>query len=172
MLRTLGERVAALGLADVEFPLVSTERNAPVRDFLQEALAGYADEANAPATYRVPVAVAAQLEWRIDENAPVRVDAKAKPRAAALPAPERPPYEEIALALTDLPGVTAQLRLAALPAGRHLRPYVAPSNAVEQRVCTLFADLLGVGRVGIHDHFFELGGHSLLATRLVAACQK
>ncbi|HEX6864015.1 MAG TPA: non-ribosomal peptide synthetase, partial [Thermoanaerobaculia bacterium] len=46
--------------------------------------------------------------------------------------------------------------------------YVAPRSAVEALLVGLWAELLEVERVGVHDSFFELGGHSLKATRLVA----
>ncbi len=47
--------------------------------------------------------------------------------------------------------------------------YLAPRNATEELLCTLFAQALQVELVGIQDDFFEIGGHSLKATKLINA---
>lgn len=48
------------------------------------------------------------------------------------------------------------------------RRYVAPRTPVETAVATVWAEVLGVERVGVHDDFFDLGGHSLLVLRVAA----
>ncbi len=46
--------------------------------------------------------------------------------------------------------------------------YVAPRNSVEVMLAEIWADLLQVERVGVHDNFFALGGHSLKATQVIS----
>ena len=46
--------------------------------------------------------------------------------------------------------------------------YTPPRSVVEEIVTALWAEVLGVPRVGIHDAFFELGGHSLLAVQVLS----
>ncbi|MBP5222589.1 MAG: AMP-binding protein, partial [Lachnospiraceae bacterium] len=49
----------------------------------------------------------------------------------------------------------------------YAREYEAPVSSLEEKICGIFCEILGTGRIGRKDDFFRLGGHSLRATRLV-----
>jgi amino acid adenylation domain-containing protein len=46
--------------------------------------------------------------------------------------------------------------------------FVEPGNSIEAQLARIWADVLVLDRIGVHDDFFELGGHSLTAARVVA----
>ncbi|HEU4561891.1 MAG TPA: amino acid adenylation domain-containing protein, partial [Longimicrobium sp.] len=74
--------------------------------------------------------------------------------------------------LEQLPLTPAgKLDVRALPApelGSTEGQSAAPRTPVEEVLAGIWAQVLGLERVGVHDHFFELGGHSLLAIRVVS----
>ncbi len=61
----------------------------------------------------------------------------------------------------------------ALPEPGKARPdldteYVAPRTPIEVELTKIWAEVLYLNRVGVHDNFIDLGGHSLAATRVVS----
>jgi acyl carrier protein len=61
----------------------------------------------------------------------------------------------------------------ALPEPGRARPRmgadrVAPRGPLERAVAAIWAEVLGLDEVGVHDAFLDLGGNSLLAMRVVA----
>ena len=50
--------------------------------------------------------------------------------------------------------------------------YVAPRSALELSLAEIWARVVGVDKVGIHDNFFEIGGDSILTIHVVAALRQ
>jgi acyl carrier protein len=63
------------------------------------------------------------------------------------------------------------VRLLPPPDVRLLPPevaFVAPRTPAEEAIAAIWAEVLGMDRIGVEEDFFDLGGHSLLATQIVS----
>ncbi|HEY0226306.1 MAG TPA: amino acid adenylation domain-containing protein, partial [Mycobacterium sp.] len=79
------------------------------------------------------------------------------------------PTAVVALAALPLT-VNGKLNKRALPAPEYTdREYRAPATPDEEVLAGIYAQVLGVERVGVVESFFDLGGDSLSAMRLIAA---
>ncbi len=89
---------------------------------------------------------------------------------------ERLPAYMVPAALVDLDSIPltphGKVDRKALPEPEPDRPeldlpMVAPRTPAEREIARIWAEVLRVEKVGIHDNFFDLGGHSLLATQVI-----
>ncbi|HEV2733436.1 MAG TPA: condensation domain-containing protein, partial [Longimicrobiaceae bacterium] len=65
----------------------------------------------------------------------------------------------------------------ALPPPDGVRPgegagYEAPRTGAEESLARIWGEVLGAGRVGVHDNFFALGGDSILSIRVVSRARE
>ena len=50
--------------------------------------------------------------------------------------------------------------------------FIPPSTPIEEMLAGIWAEVLGIEKIGIYNNFFELGGHSLLATQVISQVRK
>ena len=87
---------------------------------------------------------------------------------------ERLPSYMVPTALVEIAAlpltVNGKLDARALPAPEYqdADSYRAPSDAVEEALAGIYAQVLGLERVGVDESFFELGGDSILSMQVVA----
>ncbi|MEM9291675.1 MAG: HAD-IIIC family phosphatase [Acidobacteriota bacterium] len=189
LLATLGGEARARGLKEVAVPFRPTERNRPVRLFLDSVtaslddvmaggvVAGGATAAGvmvppeaAEHTFRWPATALAELSFEPQAATAAPSASVALDETAALAsglAPER--LAEILGPLRDPETVVARVTQRGLRRrGGEAGLYVAPRTPLEERIAGIFAAVLGLDQVGVQDSFFRLGGHSLSATAAVA----
>jgi FkbH-like protein/non-ribosomal peptide synthase protein (TIGR01720 family) len=176
MLVELASIALELNCISLSLAYVPSERSQPIADFLSMNFDEFAEVDTDRITYTVPAQQARKLKWKMSETAANtedrRVSIEANSAHAKTDTRGHPDYVAIAKEVADLDALSTAIRLSTLPTARALKPYEEPIDEYEEWVASIWADLLGMPKLGRADHFFELGGHSLIATRLIARCRQ
>jgi amino acid adenylation domain-containing protein len=116
------------------------------------------------------VAYVVPAEWVADEaERATQANAYREGLSTALPDYMVPAIFVVLEALPLTPNGKVDKRALPAPDGHEGEAvYVAPRNAVEEALCTVWAEVLKRERVGVQDNFFSLGGDSILSIRIVS----
>lgn len=163
MLRYLGELAGHLGLSEVAIWFNDTGRNQPVKDFLESVEGRWEDGMrliDSKVAASCPLVPTAVRSRRSDPD--------------AVSAPLADP-EGVLRAASELTTVASIVEWAADP----VRPrpeiserYAAPEGGEEERIASIWAEVLGLEKVGRRDRFVDLGGSSLQLVRVHARIQR
>jgi amino acid adenylation domain-containing protein len=123
-----------------------------------------------------PPAAPRESHWEAFANAPAQRDPAERLETSLRDyLRERLPEHMVPTALVVLPALpltpNGKLDRKALPVPDRIRTgiegvFMAPRNELERAIATIWQEVLGLDRVGVHDNFFDLGGHSLLLIRV------
>jgi FkbH-like protein len=182
MIARLGEIAREQGLDWVEAPYIPSGKNRPALKFLEEVGADLKQPLGDTDgwLFKFPVERAAALTFNPATEQAASPDELATKRSVPSPAADRPVanVQEKSMRLrriaTELYG--AEQVLAAIEASKRARPKVAaafvpPRTPIEESLTDIWAQVLGIERVGIHDNFFDLGGNSLLMAQVRSKLQ-
>ncbi len=175
MLAKLGEIAQQRRLNRIDALYLQTKKSKPALDFLNGIGDGFKEPFDGGCLFRFPTEFAASVsydsqvteragELHADQQVSVLdpagsvADARAKADLLSSIAEDMYDAEQIHKVVAAQTRVRPTLKT----------PFVAPRIPVEQKVAAIYAEVLGVEQVGVHDNFFDLGGHSLLAMQVLS----
>jgi FkbH-like protein/thioester reductase-like protein len=179
MLEALAELALATGRDLIRLHYRPTDRNTPARSFVSR-MGGHGVvpqpdgfDALIPAS-AVKQRTDADLRSHVAavKAPPDETEAAADPPAGAAPPFDVSLFQTVALEFRTSEHVLSALRARRSPRPHHDTPYVAPRSALEGQLAEIFAEVLRLDRVGLHDDFFQLGGDSLRSAQLISAIQE
>jgi acyl carrier protein len=168
----LAQIAKSMGLGMIRLRLEPTPKNQPARDFVEGELSPYAQQQGERTVYQVPVEVASAIRYRPGKatTAPIQRVIQDQESAAGEQTVHATRAEQLAWIVAEM--VDADKIAAAIKTWkRRQRPevetsFISPRTDLERALARLWAEILGLEKVGVQDNFFELGGDSLAMVRV------
>jgi FkbH-like protein len=167
----LATHARSLGLERIDFSFIRSDKNQPIKEFFESEFDDYARmQLGAHMEYHVPVESALAVRYRpmrkkdlasvpVDQHFRVQIygdfdDTRAETLAW------------IATELTSGDGIQSVIADCTRRESDS-REFFPPRTDSERQIAEIWADVLGVAKVGLQDNFFALGGDSLAMIRVI-----
>ena len=169
VVRELARAAAADGATQIVLRYRQTQRNGPAREFIESAFGQFGTltkEGDSESVLTVPVEYAASL------GVPRTLATMSPEKARSTPISARSTtsheWVEIAYEFRSLSDLVRKVEKETRREPRRSREYIEPRTPEEDEVARIWADVLGLDKVGAGDNFFDLGGDSLQAVGVLA----
>lgn len=171
IVRHLGDIALRENLPEVWLRFQATKKNAPALRFLENLPATREQGTDGVEIFRMKATDAAQLVYR-----PISYADVVREEKSVASAPDSCDYGRIATSLATPEQIEREVRtrssaepgaestVSTISAAAHRG---APRNDTERKLSAIWAEVLGLPEVGIHDSFFDLGGDSLKSVELL-----
>ncbi len=177
MLSGMGKIAQDKGLEKVTIIFKKTDKNQPVHNFLNAVENATQETLSDQTMYTLSTEEALKVNF---SAATQELSVQARPASTPTkkPAVATDLYEHIANdlstpdAIRDAIQEQAKMNSLALNSNMTRPPIVEPSSDTEKVLASLWSEVFGLEKVGIHDNFFQLGGNSLMATQAVSRLRK
>lgn len=170
ILTELARIAKSMGLGEIRLRLDPTPKNWPARDFVERELGSYRRGDRAECW--VPTNVAAAIRYR-PEKAPSAPLEQEIPAGKSARGEQKPHVSRaaqlawIAAEMRDADKIAASIEdwKRRQRAASHAS-FIPPRTDLERKLSEIWAEVLGLRKVGVQDNFFELGGDSLAMVRV------
>jgi len=173
MFAELATLAQSKGLNTIVLTLYPTARNQPARDFIDDFFASYRSQRDGYVEYRVPISFAHALPYiqgRAKEPSAEEQDSSQVPLAVdgASAANRASTHAWIASEASDASKIWTAVqdwkrKDRVVPEG----DFAPWRTGLEEQLVGIWAEVLGLDKVGVRDNFFELGGDSLSMIKVI-----
>jgi FkbH-like protein len=172
MLAKLGQIAQERHLAHIEILYKPTPKNQPALDFLESVGSQFKQSVPDGWQFNLPALEMSELTYHppVAEISPSSPNAPTMAENLVETEIQSPStlFNRIATELSDAEQILTRIKSQNRQSQKATETYVDPRTTEEELLAGIWAEVLGLEQVGIHDNFFQLGGHSLIGTQVMS----